>query len=214
MDGAGRGRVGIVVELQGHPQAGRSGRGLGVALPARRRNARTARSSVRRAGSSRAIGRYVRGHFGRRPAVVAQSPKGRAPQSGEVPVRVVERGGVAALRQTPKIIIGTGHSVKGGEADVVYVFPDLFPAGSRNWEGLRSERDAIVRLGYVMMTRARGSVSSSASRLADYMPITATASRVAAQTARKAIVSVTPAPVPDLPAPPALPAPVEGANHD
>jgi hypothetical protein len=130
------------------------------------------------------------------------------------PVRVVERGGVSALRQTPKIIIGTGHSVKGGEADVVYLFPDLSPAGSRNWEGLRSERDAIVRLGYVMMTRARESLIICEPAGPDYMPIAATASKVAAQTARKALVPGTPVPVPDVLAPPAVPAPVEGGTHD
>jgi hypothetical protein len=76
-------------------------------------------------------------------------------KQADYPVRVALRGGVGSLIETPKIIIGTGHSVKGGESDVVYVFPDLSVAGMRQWEGHPKERDAIIRLGYVMMTRAR-----------------------------------------------------------
>ena len=44
-----------------------------------------------------------------------------------------------ALLDTPEIIIGTGHSVKGGEADVVYIFPDLSASGMRQWEGSRKD---------------------------------------------------------------------------
>ena len=94
------------------------------------------------------------------------------------PVRIVERGGVPALRETPKTIIGTGHSVKGGEADVVYLFPDLSPSATRNWEGSRADRDSIVRLGYVMMTRARESLVICAPAASDFMPIAALASNI------------------------------------
>ena len=74
--------------------------------------------------------------------------------------RVMQRQGMEALRETPHIVIGTGHSVKGGQADHVYVFPDLSTASWRE----QMERgidgfDAIVRLGYVMMTRARESLT-------------------------------------------------------
>ena len=130
------------------------------------------------------------------------------------PVGVVERGGVAALRETPKIIIGTGHSVKGGEADVVYVFPDLSPAGSRGWEGRRAERDAVVRLGYVMMTRPRESLIICEPAGPDYMPIAETAAKVAAQSPRKATAAGATALALAEPAPKGLPGPVQGANHD
>jgi superfamily I DNA/RNA helicase len=79
-------------------------------------------------------------------------------KQADYPVRVVRRAGSAALMDRPRITIGTGHSVKGGEADVVYVFPDLSASGMREWEGGRKRRDAIIRLGYVMITRARESL--------------------------------------------------------
>jgi len=54
----------------------------------------------------------------------------------------------------PWVIVGTIHSVKGGEADDVVLFPDLSPAGYSEY--LSSEhRDRILRLYYVGMTRAR-----------------------------------------------------------
>ena len=51
------------------------------------------------------------------------------------------------------LTIGTIHSVKGGEADVVYVLPDLSPAQWGQWT--KGDRDALVRLFYVAFTRAR-----------------------------------------------------------
>lgn len=56
----------------------------------------------------------------------------------------------------PWVVVGTIHSVKGGQADTVVVFPDLSASGYRQaqeagWMGL----DAIRRLFYVAMTRAR-----------------------------------------------------------
>ena len=53
----------------------------------------------------------------------------------------------------PKVIIGTIHSVKGGEADNVYLFPDLSPSGYLDYTG--SNPDRIFRLFYVGITRAR-----------------------------------------------------------
>ena len=74
----------------------------------------------------------------------------------DFPLRVLRNSGETALRTPPKVIVGTIHSVKGGEADNVYVFPDLsrqaYDALSRTPQ---PERDALVRLAYVAMTRAR-----------------------------------------------------------
>lgn len=71
------------------------------------------------------------------------------------PCAVFEASGGEALVKRPTITIGTGHSVKGGEAAHVYMFPDLSRAGYWNgWMPRGPERDAIVRLFYVMMTRA------------------------------------------------------------
>lgn len=84
-----------------------------------------------------------------------------APQfakSLEFPLRVLNKRGVDALRDPPKVIIGTIHSVKGGEADVVYLFPDVSPDGFREWMTPGDPRDNILRQFYVGFTRARESL--------------------------------------------------------
>lgn len=53
----------------------------------------------------------------------------------------------------PRIVLGTIHSVKGGEADHVWLWPDLSPAAVRDWQAFGDGR--IRRLFYVAMTRAR-----------------------------------------------------------
>jgi superfamily I DNA/RNA helicase len=73
----------------------------------------------------------------------------------QFPMDVIDACGVKALREKPKVIVGTIHSVKGGEADVVYVFPDISRAGMQEWTSSGSGHDALVRLYYVAMTRAR-----------------------------------------------------------
>jgi len=55
----------------------------------------------------------------------------------------------------PKVIVGTIHSVKGGEADVVHIFPDLSTAG---YQELYEKPDRIHRLFYVAVTRSKESV--------------------------------------------------------
>jgi ATP-dependent exoDNAse (exonuclease V) beta subunit len=45
--------------------------------------------------------------------------------------------------------------VKGGEADVVFLFPDLSPAGDVLYQKYGPARDSVIRLFYVGMTRAR-----------------------------------------------------------
>jgi DNA helicase II / ATP-dependent DNA helicase PcrA len=73
-----------------------------------------------------------------------------------LPLAAARAGRVA---EEPAVIVGTIHSVKGGEADTVYVFPDISMAaytgedGSGGWGTGR--RDAIVRQFYVAFTRAR-----------------------------------------------------------
>jgi DNA helicase-2/ATP-dependent DNA helicase PcrA len=71
-------------------------------------------------------------------------------------IRVAEAHGAETLSKTPQIIAGTIHSVKGGEADVVYLFPDLSFAGMNEWIGGGSS--AVRRLFYVGMTRSRESL--------------------------------------------------------
>jgi len=71
-------------------------------------------------------------------------------------IRVAEAHGAETLIKEPQIITGTIHSVKGGEADVVYLFPDLSVAGIKEWVG--NGTTAVRRLFYVGMTRARESL--------------------------------------------------------
>lgn len=53
----------------------------------------------------------------------------------------------------PRVIVGTIHSVKGGEADNVYLFPDLSPSGHLDYTGPNADR--VMRLFYVGITRAK-----------------------------------------------------------
>ena len=76
------------------------------------------------------------------------------------PVEVARRRGGAALRAEPRVVVGTVHSVKGGQADHVVIAPDLSKQGY--WHGLRNAgepREGVLRMGYVALTRARRSVS-------------------------------------------------------
>jgi DNA helicase II / ATP-dependent DNA helicase PcrA len=63
--------------------------------------------------------------------------------------------GAQALLERPKVIVGTIHSVKGGEADVVILFPDLSQSGDVAYQRFGAPRDAVIRMFYVGMTRPR-----------------------------------------------------------
>lgn len=67
------------------------------------------------------------------------------------PLAVAERD-PRGLREEPRLTIGTVHSVKGGESDIVYLSPELSPAQADDWA---LSPDSLVRLFYVGMTRAR-----------------------------------------------------------
>lgn len=71
------------------------------------------------------------------------------------PLQIAFQRGLPALREEPKVTLGTIHSVKGGEADVVILIPDLSPAGAGSFYGGGQGRDAVIRTFYVGMTRAR-----------------------------------------------------------
>ena len=49
----------------------------------------------------------------------------------QFPSEVAAHQGGQSLVDTPQVIVGTIHSVKGGQADVVYLFPGLSPARRR-----------------------------------------------------------------------------------
>jgi hypothetical protein len=99
-------------------------------------------------------------------------------RAGRYLAEVALHGGVNALTSEPRVIVGTGHSVKGGQADVVYLFPDLSASGVRQWEGSRKDRDSVIRLGYVMMTRARETLVICDPAGPGYMPVAALAAKV------------------------------------
>lgn len=82
---------------------------------------------------------------------LAKSFAGRA----EFAATITRKRGPAALLDVPKVTVGTIHSVKGGEADVVYLLPDLSRAGWQSYEFRGDPHDSVVRLFYVGMTRAR-----------------------------------------------------------
>ena len=70
------------------------------------------------------------------------------------PIRVAQRRGAATLRRKPHVAVGTVHSVKGWEADKVYLFPDLSKAGFAQWM-TQGGVNAVRRQFYVGMTRAK-----------------------------------------------------------
>jgi superfamily I DNA/RNA helicase len=71
------------------------------------------------------------------------------------PTEVAMLRGLQTLRLTPKVVVGTIHSVKGGQADVVYLFPDLSKAGDAQYRQCGPPRDSVIRTLYVGATRAR-----------------------------------------------------------
>ena len=75
--------------------------------------------------------------------------------SARYPLAIAMHSGLEALRQKPRVTVGTIHSAKGGEADIVYLFPDLSGAGMRQWHGGHVAMAAIIRMFYVGITRAK-----------------------------------------------------------
>ena len=76
-------------------------------------------------------------------------------QRQDYPLRIARMHGAAVLRQRPRLVLGTIHSVKGGEARRVYVFPDLSAtAHYHGYKKVGQSHDAVVRQFYVAMTRA------------------------------------------------------------
>ena len=70
----------------------------------------------------------------------------------EFPLAIVQRFGALELKKTPRLIIGTIHSVKGGEADTVIVSPGI---SSATWREFVEDSDSTWRMFYVAVTRAK-----------------------------------------------------------
>jgi len=84
----------------------------------------------------------------------------------EFPVNIALKRGARVLTETPQITVGTIHSVKGGQADVVFLLPDLSLVAASSYATEDDQtidpmtrtaggRDAIIRQFYVGATRAR-----------------------------------------------------------
>jgi len=81
-------------------------------------------------------------------------------QAMTYPIEVLRRRGPRALREEPRVTVGTVHSVKGGECSSCYLFPDLSKQGMwHGWHPGGPGRDQIVRMLYVALTRARERVT-------------------------------------------------------
>jgi superfamily I DNA/RNA helicase len=70
------------------------------------------------------------------------------------PMSVLNNFGLNAIIEPPKVTIGTIHSVKGAEADVVYLFPDISWQAVKEYES-DTGKDSIHRVFYVGMTRTK-----------------------------------------------------------
>ena len=73
----------------------------------------------------------------------------------EPAMSMILRHGTDVLFRAPSVITSTCHGVKGGEADAVYLFPDLSSKARKAWLNPGDARDGIIRTLYVGMTRAR-----------------------------------------------------------
>ncbi len=76
-------------------------------------------------------------------------------KSIEFVVGVYKNYGIDAINNSPQVVIGTIHSVKGGEADVVILFPDISYEANQEFHKSVHGRDSVFRMFYVGMTRAR-----------------------------------------------------------
>jgi len=73
----------------------------------------------------------------------------------EFPALVAAKRGPHALAEPPGVIVGTIHSVKGGQADVVFLFPEVSQAGAAQYRRDGPPKESVIRQFYVGVTRAR-----------------------------------------------------------
>ena len=76
-------------------------------------------------------------------------------KAAEYPLKVARKRGALTLKAAPQLYVGTIHSFKGAEADVVIILPDISPAGWAEWNGRKAQKDSVVRAFYVALTRAK-----------------------------------------------------------
>ena len=73
----------------------------------------------------------------------------------DFPMSILGKGGIEALRATPRVVVGTIHSVKGGQADVTVLCPDISLSSYQAATKSQQARDETIRQFYVGMTRCR-----------------------------------------------------------
>lgn len=66
--------------------------------------------------------------------------------------QILQRRGTEALKETPQVIVGTVHSLKGAESAVVMAYPDLSPNA---YYGDAATHAELIRTFYVAVTRAK-----------------------------------------------------------
>lgn len=94
----------------------------------------------------------------------------RASKGVRYALDVLRRGGT--LTEEPRLVVGTVHSTKGGEADHVILGPELSKEAFYGpWLDGGGGRDAIVRTGYVACSRARETLALLEPGCPEYMPI-------------------------------------------
>lgn len=71
------------------------------------------------------------------------------------PLHVYQRFGRQVLVEDPRVMVGTCHSVKGGEADTVVLFRELSRAFQQARDSGGDDADSVERMLYVGATRAR-----------------------------------------------------------
>lgn len=77
-------------------------------------------------------------------------------KSYDFPSRIFKECGLDGPEMAKLVTVGTIHSVKGAEADVVIVFPDLSLRGAQHYCTRQGEQfEQILRQFYVAVTRTR-----------------------------------------------------------
>lgn len=71
------------------------------------------------------------------------------------PIEIYKKNDIRNGKLDIKLTVGTIHSVKGGEADVVYIFPDLSGSAMQGYNKYGELKDSVIRTMYVGMTRAK-----------------------------------------------------------
>lgn len=103
--------------------------------------------------------------------------------------RVMATQGRAALREQPRVCVGSIHSVKGGQAESVYVLPDLSRQGYWNNWTVPEQRDSIIRQFYVAATRARHTLTICQNSGPEYVPLPLPSGETEASSSARSLAS-------------------------